>query len=227
MYFIGREGSRIYLMWNMETQKEVRTSSVTFASATLLDASVERATALPVPTSPVAHTPSPLQPTIEDVPEDDDGPAAALDNDDVTLPKQGLGHQFDGLRDDNSTILSNPTPPTVPKAPRYTNIAADINLRNILNNTTKRTRKPTSKKADSTSAREATLATAIALHNHNLPVKVARAFATAMLAPPTTYNNNPLPPELANGKQARHHKFMKEWLEAEGEEYLSHDKNGT
>jgi hypothetical protein len=102
MYFIGREGSRIYLMWNPEAQKEVRTSSVTFASAPLLDASVERATALPVPTSltpvvltsPVtfAHTPSPLQPTVEDVPEDNDGPAAPLNDDDVTLPEQGLSH---------------------------------------------------------------------------------------------------------------------------------------
>jgi hypothetical protein len=237
MYFIGREGSRLYLMWNPETQKEVRTSSVTFASAPLLDASVERATALPVPTSSapvvptspvkVANAPSPPQPTVADVPEDDDGPAAPLDDDDVTLPEQGLGHQFDGLHVDNSTILSNPTPPTVPEAPRYTEIAADMNSRNILDNTTKRTRKPTAKKAESISAREATLATAITLHNHKLPVKVARAFATAMLAAPTTYNNDPLPPEPANGKQARHHEFMKEWLEAEGEEYLSHDENGT
>jgi hypothetical protein len=37
-YFIGPEGSRICLMWNPEAQKEVRTSNVTFASATLLDA---------------------------------------------------------------------------------------------------------------------------------------------------------------------------------------------
>jgi hypothetical protein len=246
MYFIGRESSRIYLMWNTETQKEVRTSSVTFASAPLLDASVEHATALPlptssapiVPTSPVtvAHAPSPLQPTIDDVPEDDDSlatpldddnPAMTLDDDDVTLPEQGLGHQFDGLRVDNSTILSNSTPPTVPEAPRHAEIAANMDLRNILDNTTKRTRKPTAKKAESFCAREATLATAVALHNHKLPVKVARAFATAMLATPTTYNNNPLPPEPANGKQARHHKFMKEWLEAEGEEYLSHNENGT
>jgi hypothetical protein len=86
--YIGRECSRIYLMWNPEAQKEVRTSSVTFASAHLLDASVERATALPVPTfsapviptSPVtlARAPSPLHPTAEDVSEDDNGPAAPL-----------------------------------------------------------------------------------------------------------------------------------------------------
>jgi hypothetical protein len=48
-----------------------------------------------------------------------------------------------------------------------------------------------------------------------------------MLAAPTTYNNNLLPPKPANGKQARHYKFIKEWLKAEGEEYLSHDKNST
>jgi hypothetical protein len=102
-----------------------------------------------------------------------------------------------------------------------------MNSRNILDNTTKRTRRLTAKKAESIPAREATLATAMALHNYKLPVKVARAFAAAMLALPTTYNNDPLPPELANGKQARHHKFIKEWLEAKGEEYLSHNKNGT
>jgi hypothetical protein len=48
-----------------------------------------------------------------------------------------------------------------------------------------------------------------------------------MLAAPTTYNNNLLPPKLAGSKQARHHKFMKEWLKAEGKEYLSHNENGT
>jgi hypothetical protein len=198
---------------------------------------VERATALPVltslarvvPTSPVtvARAPSPPKPTVKDVPEDDDGPAVPIDDDDVTLFEQGLGHQFDGLHIDNSTIRTNPTPPTVPEAPRYIEIAADMNPRNILDNTTKRTRKPTAKKAESIFARDATPATAIALHNHKVPVKVARAFTTAVLATPTTYNNDPLPPELGNGKQARHHKFIREWLEAEGEEYLSHDENGT
>ena len=48
-----------------------------------------------------------------------------------------------------------------------------------------------------------------------------------MLAGPTTYNSNTLPPEPTNGKQARHHKFMKEWLKAEGQEYIFHDENGT
>jgi hypothetical protein len=61
-------------------------------------------------------------------------------------------------------------------------------------------------------------------HNN---VKVAQAFATAMLAAPTTYNNNLLPPKLAGSKQARHHKFIKEWLKAEVKEYLSHNENGT
>jgi hypothetical protein len=229
MYFIGREGSRIYLMWNLATQKEVRTSSVTFASAPLLDASIERATALPLPAEAVP-TSSPPQPTVEDDTTDDDtGPAVPLSDDNFTLPEQGLGYQFDGLHVDDSTRLSNSTPPTVPEAPRHTEISAGLEPRLILDRTTKRTRKPTKKKADNDqhSAQGTTLATAIALDNYKIPVKVAQAFAAAMLAAPTTYNNDSLPPEPANGKQARHHRFMKEWLEAEGKEYLSHEENGT
>jgi thiazole synthase ThiGH ThiG subunit len=60
------------------------------------------------------------------------------------------------------------------------------------------------------------LATAIALYNYKLPVRVAQAFALAMLAGLTTYNSNTLLPKLTNGKQACHHKFIKEWLEAKG-----------
>jgi hypothetical protein len=229
MYFIGREGSRIYLMWNPETQKEVRTTSVTFASAPLLDASIERATALHLLPEP---DPTLLPPQIiaEDLTEADGaGPASPLSDDDFSLPEQGLGHHFDGLCVDDNTKLSNSTPPTVPEAPRHTEISAGLEPRLILDSDTKRTRKPTAKKAcsDQQAARKTTLATAIALYNHKLPVRVARAFASAMLAGPTTYNSNTLPPEPANGKQARHHKFMKEWLEAEGQEYLSHDENGT
>jgi hypothetical protein len=213
MYFIGRESSRIYLMWNPEAQKEVRTASVTCASAPLLDASIERATALQLP--PEADpTLSPPQTIAEDSSEDDGAdPAPSLSDDDFSLPEQGLGHHFDGLCVDDSTELSNSTPPTIPEAPRHTEISAGLEPRLILNSDTKRTCKPTAKKACSNrqAARKTTLATAIALHN----------------AGPTTYNSNTLPPEPANGKQARHHKFMKEWLEAEGQEYLSHDENGT
>jgi len=229
MYFIGRESSRIYLMWNPEAQKEVRTASVTFASASLLDASIERATALHLPPEP-DPTLSPPQITEEDSSEDDSaGSAASLSDYDFSLPEQGLGHHFDGLRVDDSTEFSNSTPPTIPEAPRHTEISAELEPRLILNSTTKRTRKPTTKKAcsDQQAARKTTLATAIALHNHKLPVRVARAFAAAILAAPTTYNSDTLPPEPANGKQARNHKFMKEWLKAEGQEFLSHDENGT
>jgi hypothetical protein len=128
------------------------------------------------------------------------------------LPEQDLGHHFDGLCVDDSTELSNSTPPTELEAPRHTEISAGLEPRLILDSTTKRTRKPTAKKAysDQQIARKTTLATAIAFHNHKLPVRVARAFAAAMLAAPTTYNSNTLPPEPANGKQARQHKFMKE-----------------
>ncbi|KAH3904530.1 hypothetical protein HBH56_232080 [Parastagonospora nodorum] len=47
MYFVGREGPRIYMMWDPTAKKVARSSSVTFASCDdLLDASIERATAL-------------------------------------------------------------------------------------------------------------------------------------------------------------------------------------
>jgi hypothetical protein len=46
-YIVGREGSRIYMMWDPAAKKVVRSSSVTFASCDdLLDAPIERVTAL-------------------------------------------------------------------------------------------------------------------------------------------------------------------------------------
>jgi len=87
MYFIGRESSHIHLMWNPETQKEVRTASVTFASAPLLHASIERATALHLPPEP-GPTLSPPQTIVEDPSEDGNaGSAAPLSDDDFSLPE--------------------------------------------------------------------------------------------------------------------------------------------
>jgi hypothetical protein len=215
MYFVGREGSRIYIMWDPVAKKVVRSSSVTFASCDdLLDASIERATALPGPPqgqspSPPASPPaspqrSPPRPSVEDAPEDA-----------FELPEQGLGHHFDGL--DDSTIINNLTPLRRPEAPRHLDISAGFNERNILDPSVKRSRKPTASKI-------ASLAAAIALPNHKLPVRVARAFASAMLSDPVT---NELPPEPNGLKQARLHKYSTEWLGAEGAEYLAHEENST
>jgi hypothetical protein len=212
IYFISRKSSCIYLMWNPETQKEVRTASVTFASAPLLDASIERATALHLPPKPNPTLLSP-QTIAEDSSEDNSaGPAAPLSNNNFSLPEQGLSYHFNSLCVNNSTKLSNSTPPTVPKALHYTKISAGLEPQLILNSTTKRMRKLTTKKAysDQQIARKTTLATAIALHNYKLPVRVAQAFAAAMLTALTTYNSDTLPPKLANSKQACHHKFIKE-----------------
>jgi hypothetical protein len=99
-----------------------------------------------------------------------------------------------------NTILSNSTSLTIPIALPYNKITANIDLRSILDNTTKRIRKLTLKKAKSTSTRKSTLATAITLYNYNLPIKVALAFATAILTLLTIYINNPLLPKLANSK---------------------------
>jgi hypothetical protein len=209
VYFVGREGSRIYMMWEPIAKKIVRSSSVTFASCEdLLDASIERATALPrppqglSPSSPASPPPlpqrSPPRPSVEDAPEDD-----------FELPEQGLGHHFDGLKD--STIINNLTPMRRPKASRHLDISAGFDKRNILNPSVKRSRNPS-------------LAAAIALPNHKLPVRVARAFALAMLSDPIP---NELPPEPNGLKQARLHKHSTEWLGAEGAEYLAHKENGT
>jgi hypothetical protein len=85
-----------------------------------------------------------------------------------------------------------------PKAPRHLDISASFNERNILNLSVKRSCKPTARKIPS-------LATAIALPNYKLPIRVARAFALAMLSDLVT---NKFPPEPSGLKQARRHKYL-------------------
>jgi hypothetical protein len=202
-------------MWDPIAKKVVRSSSVTFASCDdLLNASIERATALYRPpqglsSSPPASQPAspqrlPPPPSVEDAPEDD-----------FKLPEQGLGHLFDGL--DDSTTIDNLTPLRRPEAPRHLDTSASFNERNILNLSVKRSCKLTVSKI-------ASLAAAIALPNYKLPIRVARAFASAMLSDLVT---DELPPELNGLKQARRHKYSTEWLSAEGAEYLAYEENST
>jgi hypothetical protein len=217
MYFVGREGSRIYLMWDLNARKVVRSSSVVFSStANLLDASIERATALPESLQSIPLSLSPLPCPTPHRPQME----VVLDND-YDLPEQGLGHQFEGLVVDNdSTILNNSTPPRQLEAPCHLDISATVEPRLILNPSVKRLRRPTARKI-------ASLATVIALHNHKLPVKLACAFAMAMLSDPSPAGNEALPPEPRTMKQARVHKLASGWLKAEGVEYDAHKENST
>ena len=73
-----------------------------------------------------------------------------------------------------------------PKAPRYLDISASFNKRNIFNLFIKRLRKLTISKITS-------LTTAIALSNYKLPVYVTYAFALAILSDLVT---NELLPKL-------------------------------
>jgi hypothetical protein len=121
MYFVGRKGFCIYLMWDLNARKVVRSSSVVFSStANLVDAPIERAMALPespqsIPLSlSTLLCPTPHRPQVEVV----------LDND-YDLPKQGLGHRFESLVVNNdSTILNNSTPPRQLEAPCHLDISA-------------------------------------------------------------------------------------------------------
>jgi hypothetical protein len=219
MYFVSREGSCIYMMWDLIAKKVVRSSSVTFASCDdLLNASIKRATALPGLPQGLSLSPPALPPALPPATPQRLLPLLSVKDaleDDFELPEQGLGHHFDGLND--STIIDNLAPLRRPKAPRHLDISASFNERNILDPSIKRSRKPTANKI-------ASLAAAIALPNYKLPVRVACAFALAMLSDPVI---NKLPPELNGLKQARLHKYSTEWLGAEGAKYLAYEENGT
>jgi hypothetical protein len=118
--------------------------------------------------------------------------------DNFELLEQGLGYYFDGLND--STIIDNLAPLRCPKAPRHLDISTSFNERNILNLSIKRSCKLTANKI-------ASLAAAIALPNYKLPVRVARAFALAMLSDLVI---NKLLPKLNGLKQARLYKYLTE-----------------
>jgi hypothetical protein len=118
--------------------------------------------------------------------------------DDFELLEQGLSHHFDGLN--NSTIINNLALLRRPEAPRYLDISASFNKRNILDLSIKRSRKPTANKI-------ASLAAAIALPNYKLPICVARAFALAMLSDLVI---NKLLSKLNGLKQARLYKYLTE-----------------
>jgi hypothetical protein len=118
--------------------------------------------------------------------------------DNFELLEQGLSYHFNSLN--NSTIINNLTSMRPPKAPRYLNISASFNKRNILNLSVKRFRKLTASKIKFLTA-------AIALLNYKLPITIACTFTLAILSNLVT---NKLLPKLNRLKQARLYKYLTE-----------------
>jgi hypothetical protein len=265
MYFVGREGSRIYHMWDSATGKVHCSSSVTWAKHELVKLPQALSNELPhapsnglpqvirneiphsqrysiplfEPALQLSPTP-PYTPTNQDDQESGGGAARQPGGEEVMedksqLPELGSGFEFDGLAEGSSfdfdrSIDDNtdnslqaladaraspprPSPPVHYEAPRHLDISASIESRNILQG--KRTRKPSYKHAVAT-----------ALHNPHISATLARCFATAIAEAPAATKLE-LPLEPTSMKQARVHVYSKDWLVAEGEEYMSHDDNNT
>ncbi|KAF7568939.1 hypothetical protein PtrM4_113540 [Pyrenophora tritici-repentis] len=207
MYFVGREGSRIYLMWDPVTQSIHRTSSVAWPKHDV-KAVVQEDTATTEPDQCFY---------IQDPPPAPD--PSSFPHHEVSLPEQGSGYVFDGLETeaqstfdfdadiDNYNSLTEvanarATPQrrdTSQNAPRHDEISASFDARNILDGRRRITRPP------------------------NRYAAVSRCFATAITEATTT----DLPPEPATRKAARLHPYSKQWIAAEDEELVSLDQNGT
>ncbi|KAA8627632.1 Retrovirus-related Pol polyprotein from transposon TNT 1-94 [Pyrenophora tritici-repentis] len=207
MYFVGREGSRIYLMWDPVTQSIHRTSSVAWPKHDV-KAVVQEDTATTKPDQCfyIQDPPPALDPS-------------SFPHHEVSLPEQGSGYVFDGLEAeaqssfdfdadiDNYNSLTEvanarATPQrrdTSQNAPRHDEISASFDARNILDGRRRITRPP------------------------NRYAAVSRCFATAITEATTT----DLPPEPATRKAARLHPYSKQWIAAEDEELVSLDQNGT
>ncbi|KAI1676923.1 Gag-pol polyprotein [Pyrenophora tritici-repentis] len=207
MYFVGREGSRIYLMWDPVTQSIHRTSSVAWPKHDV-KAVVQEDTATTKPDQCfyIQDPPPALDPS-------------SFPHHEVSLPEQGSGYVFDGLEAeaqssfdfdadiDNYNSLTEvanarATPQhrdTSQNAPRHDEISASFDARNILDGRRRITRPP------------------------NRYAAVSRCFATAITEATTT----DLSPEPATRKAARLHPYSKQWIAAEDEELVSLDQNGT
>jgi hypothetical protein len=242
MYFVGRDGSRIYLMWDPKTDSVHRTSSVGWAKhelveapqAPTVDSKFDDSTDVrfSIPLLPT-QSPPPLTDQEFDLPEpgqEEDQPQEPGDVDGI---EQGTGFTFDGLVDEgtsfnfdediyNLTVMDpsleavanvRASPPRH-EAPRHLDISASCDVHNILSG--KRTRRPTQKVS----------AVAIALHKPRITPYLARCFATAIATAPTATKLE-LPPEPTSMKQARQHMHKDGWISAEGAEYKSHDENST
>jgi hypothetical protein len=228
-YFVGREGSRIYLMWNPDTNKVTRTSSVKWVNAPLrkitdqnnINKNAPGNTGLQIITpstpEPVAAPDSPELSSQVPLSRGEDE-TTIFQQLDVLLPETGQGLDND-LADYHNNLDSfvgrYKDRPASQHAPRHFDVSANMNPCLILDG--KRVRKPTAKAA------------AVATTTHTTPLIVARKFALALTNTQSTHanNNTDSPPEPTSHKKAMIHKYKDGWILAEQEEYKAHDDNCT
>jgi hypothetical protein len=143
-YFVGREGSRIYLTWDPDTKKVTRTSSVKWIAAPLREITDVNNNSTPAPTGLRSTIPSP-SPSPESTPPTSElsslvpqagGEDKALimhELDVLQLPEAGQCHDFDGLVEnawlDDGRHDSPQDSPV--KALRHRDIAADLDERSL------------------------------------------------------------------------------------------------
>jgi transposase InsO family protein len=234
-HLIGREGSRIYVMWDPVTKKTGRVSSVQFNKYGYQN---DEPIGLRIRT-PEADPP-PYEPPLVDFNDDvrrDTSPTEATapggaapggvaPQEDPIMPELGHGFEFEGLDEEEQPIQQEPVTPRrrgrppghrnpyeyVPEnygAPRRGEISGHLDKDNIV--TSKRVRRPPSRYS-------------------NVALTLARCFATALTVAAATYGSKDdpnLPPEPTTHKQALRHQFASQWIGAEGEEYEAHEENGT
>ena len=247
MYYVGREGSRIYLMWNPVDKKVHRTSSVQWARrelATIGHAQQQSPTdytdtaelSIPIPFTPLQPLPPPSQPIVTN----DVG---------VEGIEQGSGYDFGGLTEissfDFDEAIDNRTVTEVDDRsldavantrirPSYTYAPVDTNAEatrggNQANRRDEIDGDLSNRNIITTGRRQRQprrVYAAIAISYTHITPQLARCFATAIAEAPAATKVE-LPPEPTSAKQARQHLYKNGWIEAEGAEYQSHDDNGT
>ncbi|KAF7441807.1 hypothetical protein A1F99_136590 [Pyrenophora tritici-repentis] len=203
MYFVGREGSRIYLMWDPVSQSIHRTSSVAWPKHDVKAVVQEDTATTELDRGYYVQDPPPaLDPS-------------SFPHHEVSLPEQGSGYVFDGLEAeaqssfdfdadiDNYNSLTEvanarETPQreatathqrqdTSQNAPRHNEIGASFDARNIFNGRRRITRPP------------------------NRYAAISPCFATAITEATTTDS----PPEPTTRKAARLHPYSKQWIVAQ------------
>jgi hypothetical protein len=231
MHFVGREGSWIYLMWDPQTCKINRSSSVAWASHQIeeiprtqpvqqaddyyrpqpLSIPVPAADFTSAPPPPLAEQsqpsliqPPPTPPLVQEPGGDAPGGDASGSDAAADNLKQGSGFDFNALN------------PPSHEAPRHLDISSPIDEQNIITGT--RNQHPTQRY----------LAVA------KVTAKLAHCFASALIdtlpavsLPSGIAAAAGLPPEPVSHKQALYHPFKDGWLKAEGVEYQAHEDNNT
>jgi hypothetical protein len=107
-YFVGREGSQIYLMWDPDTKKVIRTSSVKWIATPLREITdvnnnltpAPKGLRITIPSPSPSPEPTPPSPELSSlVPQagGEDEASIMHELDVLQLPEAGQGHDFNGL----------------------------------------------------------------------------------------------------------------------------------